>query len=79
MKAYTKQISRNLSNSSEKGLASLQIKRNGELLRETTTDSLSKLREEGEPLVENKQEWPGKINWHIFNITEVRLIVFQAS
>ena len=46
---------------SDKDLASLQIKRNGELLRETTSDSLSNLRAEGEPLVENKQQWPGEI------------------
>lgn len=46
---------------SDKGLASLQMKRNGELLRETTSDSLSNLRAEGEPLVENKQEWPGRV------------------
>lgn len=44
---------------SNKDLASLQMKRNGELLRETTSDSLSHLRQEGEPLLENKHNWPG--------------------
>ena len=37
------------------------MKRDGELLRETTTDSLSKLRDDGEPLLENQQEWPGEL------------------
>ena len=37
------------------------MKRDGELLREATTDSLSKLREDGEPLLENQQEWPGEL------------------
>lgn len=43
----------------KEALDSLQMKRNGELLRETTTDSLRNLREDGENITSN-QEWPGR-------------------
>ncbi|KAH3820049.1 hypothetical protein DPMN_121793 [Dreissena polymorpha] len=48
-------------------LTSLQQKRNGELLREATTDSLSNLRQEGETLVPPNPEWPG-MNGNAFEI-----------
>ncbi|XP_053377938.1 uncharacterized protein LOC123530293 [Mercenaria mercenaria] len=44
----------------KEALESLQQKRDGELLREMTTDSLRNLRDDGENIISSNMEWPGQ-------------------
>lgn len=45
----------------KEALDSLQVKRNGEVLREATMDSLKGLRDDGENILSSNIEWPGRV------------------
>ena len=61
----------------KEALDSLQQKRDGQLLREMTSDSLSNLRNEGENIVSGNMEWPGEKSliskWLIYNFVLILL------
>ena len=54
----------------KEAMDSLEMKRNGEVLRESTMDSLGGLREAGENIIGNK-EWPGN---HVDNCRLLTLL-----